>query len=55
MATQADVLDKGSLEKFVKILAMKSSQIIVQARLGEKIKTDCNPKTSGNDWVSILG
>lgn len=53
MATQAGVLDKGSLEKFVKILAMKSAQIIVQARLGEKIRTDCNPKTSGNDWFNI--
>lgn len=45
--------DKGSLEKFVKILAMKSAQIIVQSRLGEKIKTDCNPKSSGNDWFNI--
>lgn len=53
MATQAGVLDKGSLEKFVKILAMKSAQIIVQARLGEKIRTDCNPRTSGNDWFNI--
>lgn len=53
MATQAGVLDKGSLEKFVKIMAMKSAQIIVQARLGEKIRTDCNPRTSGNDWFNI--
>ncbi|XP_019533226.2 autophagy-related protein 13 homolog isoform X1 [Aedes albopictus] len=53
MATQAGVLDKGSLEKFVKILAMKSAQIIVQARLGEKIRTDCNPTTSGSDWFNI--
>ncbi|XP_055538601.1 autophagy-related protein 13 homolog isoform X1 [Wyeomyia smithii] len=53
MACQTDVLDKSSLEKFVKILAMKSAQIIVQARLGEKIKTDCNTKSSGNDWFNI--
>lgn len=53
MATQAGVLDKGNLEKFVKILTMKSAQIIVQARLGEKIRTDCNPRTSGNDWFNI--
>ncbi|XP_058835891.1 autophagy-related protein 13 homolog [Topomyia yanbarensis] len=53
MACQPNVQDKSSLEKFVKILAMKSAQIIVQSRLGEKIKTDCNPKSSGNDWFNI--
>lgn len=53
MASQSGSQDKGSLEKFVKILAMKSAQIIVQSRLGEKFKTDCNPKSSGNDWFNI--
>lgn len=54
MASQSSsAQDKGSLEKFVRILAMKSAQIIVQSRLGEKQRTDCNPKSSGNDWFNI--
>ncbi|XP_055603999.1 autophagy-related protein 13 homolog [Uranotaenia lowii] len=55
MASQmmGNILDKASWEKFVKILAMKSAQLIVQARLVEKLKTECNPKSSGNDWFNI--
>lgn len=53
MASQSSSQDKDNLEKFVKILAMKSAQIIVQSRLGDKIKTDCNPKSSGKDWFNI--
>lgn len=52
MANQA-AQDKINLEKFVKILASKSAQIIVQSRLGEKIKTDSNPKSSGKVWFNI--
>lgn len=52
MANVGVMLDKPTLEKFVKILAMKTAQIVVQSRLGERIKTDGNPLSSGNDWVS---
>lgn len=46
--------DKKDLDKFTKFLALKSAQIIVQSRLGEKINTKCNPETLGTDWVSIF-
>ena len=37
------------LLKFVKFLAFKSTQIIVQSRLGGLIYTKCN--NTGSDWV----
>lgn len=43
--------DKRDIEKFIKFLALKSAQVIVQSRLGEKIKTQSNPYSS-SDWVS---
>lgn len=46
-ATEKDV------EKFIKFLALKSAQVVVQSRLGEKLQTHCNPQASGNDWVSV--
>ena len=45
--------EKKDLEKFTKFLIYKSLQIIVQSRLGEKIKTKSKPYTSGADWVRI--
>ena len=39
------------LEKFIKFLALKSVQVVVQSRLGVKIQTQCDPQ-SGNGWVS---
>lgn len=37
------------INKFVKFLAFKSTQIIVQSRLGGLIYTKCN--NTGTDWV----
>ncbi|CAG9818589.1 unnamed protein product [Phaedon cochleariae] len=45
--------EKKELDKFTKFLALKSTQIIVQSRLGEKVSTACKPQTTGTDW-SIL-
>ncbi|XP_073974243.1 autophagy-related 13 isoform X1 [Rhodnius prolixus] len=45
--------DKKDLDKFTKFLALKSAQIIVQSRLGEKINTKCNPETLGTDWFNL--
>lgn len=42
------------LEKFIKFLALKSTQVVVQSRLGEKIQTQCNPLASGSDWFNIV-
>ncbi|EDV91375.1 GH14376 [Drosophila grimshawi] len=41
------------LEKFIKFLALKSTQVVVQSRLGEKVQTQCNP-LAGNDWFNIV-
>lgn len=39
------------IHKFLKFLAYKYSQIIVQSRLGGLIYTKCN--IEGTDWVSL--
>lgn len=44
--------DKKDLDKFTKFLALKTAQIIVQSRSGEKVNTKCKPNSSGTDWVS---
>lgn len=44
--------DKKDLDKFMKFLAFKAAQIIVQSRSGEKVITKCKPDSSGADWVS---
>lgn len=54
MSARLSAQDKKDLDKFTKFLALKSAQIIVQSRMGEKISTKCNPESSGTDWVSIL-
>uniref|UniRef100_A0A1A9WMQ7 Autophagy-related protein 13 n=1 Tax=Glossina brevipalpis TaxID=37001 RepID=A0A1A9WMQ7_9MUSC len=41
------------LEKFIKFLALKSTQVVVQSRLGEKMQTKCSP-LAGNDWFNIV-
>lgn len=40
----------SEIHKFVKFLAFKTTQIIVQSRLGGLIYTKCN--NTGTDWVS---
>lgn len=54
MATPAsqDKKDLDYLEKLIKFFALKSAQIIVQARLGGKVQTECNPNSTQTDWVS---
>ncbi|CRL06936.1 CLUMA_CG019622, isoform B [Clunio marinus] len=43
--------DKGEISKFIKFLAFKTTQIIVQSRLGGLIYSKCN--NSGADWFNI--
>lgn len=45
--------EKKELDKFTKFLALKSTQIIVQSRLGEKVSTPCKPQTTGTDWFNL--
>lgn len=47
-----DNKDSDYLEKLIKFFALKSAQIIVQARLGGKVHTACNPASTQTDWVS---
>lgn len=41
--------NQTEISKFLKFLAFKSTQIIVQSRLGGLIYTKCN--NTGTDWV----
>ncbi|XP_076665505.1 autophagy-related 13 isoform X1 [Andrena cerasifolii] len=45
--------DKKDLDKFTKFLALKTAQIIVQSRSGEKVNTKCKPNSSGTDWFNL--
>lgn len=53
MASQCSSQDRSNLEKYIRQLAMKSAQIIVQSRLGEKISTESNPNSTTTDWFNI--
>ncbi|XP_052894476.1 autophagy-related protein 13 homolog [Anopheles moucheti] len=53
MASQGSLQDRNSLEKYIRQLAMKAAQIIVQSRLGEKIATESNPNSTSSDWFNI--
>ncbi|KAJ6640870.1 Autophagy-related protein 13 like, partial [Pseudolycoriella hygida] len=44
--------DKRELEKYIKFLALKAAQVIVQSRLGEKIYTECS-SGQNNQWFNI--
>jgi len=48
-----DKKDLDYLEKLIKFFALKSAQIIVQARLGGKVQTDCNPDSTQTDWFNL--
>ncbi|XP_077408634.1 autophagy-related protein 13 isoform X2 [Vanacampus margaritifer] len=45
--------DKKDLDKFVKFFALKTVQVIVQARLGEKICTRSSSSPTGSDWFNV--
>lgn len=45
--------ERKDFEKFTKFLIYKSIQVIVQSRLGEKIKTSSKPFSSGADWFNL--
>lgn len=55
MATQPGLSaqDKKDLDKLTKFLALKSAQVIVQARLGAKVHTECNPDSTATDWFNL--
>ncbi|KAJ8929906.1 hypothetical protein NQ314_017371 [Rhamnusium bicolor] len=53
MAMKLNNQEKKELDKFTKFLALKSTQIIVQSRLGEKVTTPSKPLPAGPDWFNL--
>uniref|UniRef100_A0A8C9S6L1 Autophagy-related protein 13 n=1 Tax=Scleropages formosus TaxID=113540 RepID=A0A8C9S6L1_SCLFO len=45
--------DKKDLDKFIKFFALKTVQVIVQARLGEKICSSSSSSPTGSDWFNL--
>ncbi|XP_069752403.1 autophagy-related protein 13 isoform X2 [Narcine bancroftii] len=45
--------DKKDLDKFIKFFSLKTVQVIVQARLGEKICTRSSSSPTGSDWFNL--
>ncbi|XP_057673448.1 autophagy-related protein 13 isoform X3 [Corythoichthys intestinalis] len=45
--------DKKDLDKFIKFFALKTVQVIVQGRLGEKICTRSSSSPTGSDWFNL--
>uniref|UniRef100_A0A8C1Q8A5 Autophagy-related protein 13 n=1 Tax=Cyprinus carpio TaxID=7962 RepID=A0A8C1Q8A5_CYPCA len=45
--------DRKDLDKFIKFFALKTVQVIVQARLGEKISTCSSSSPTGSDWFNL--
>ncbi|XP_061422434.1 autophagy-related protein 13 isoform X1 [Lethenteron reissneri] len=51
---ELNLQDKKDLDKFLKFFALKSVQVIVQARLGERIITKSSASSSGSDWFNLV-
>uniref|UniRef100_F6RF40 Autophagy-related protein 13 n=3 Tax=Ciona intestinalis TaxID=7719 RepID=F6RF40_CIOIN len=45
--------DKRDLDKFIKFLSLKSTQIIVQSRLGRKVSTKSVASPTGAEWFNL--
>ncbi|CAL8290863.1 unnamed protein product [Lota lota] len=45
--------DQRDLDKFIKFFALKTVQVIIQARLGEKICTHSSSSPTGSDWFNL--
>uniref|UniRef100_A0A4W3HPY1 Autophagy-related protein 13 n=1 Tax=Callorhinchus milii TaxID=7868 RepID=A0A4W3HPY1_CALMI len=53
MDSELNPQDKKDLDKFIKFFALKTAQVIVQARLGEKICTHSSSSPTGSDWFNL--
>ncbi|XP_012815932.1 autophagy-related protein 13 isoform X3 [Xenopus tropicalis] len=53
MDTDLSPQDRKDLDKFIKFFALKSVQVIVQARLGDKICTRSSSSPTGSDWFNL--
>lgn len=53
METDLNSQDRKDLDKFIKFFALKTVQVTVQARLGEKICTRSSSSPTGSDWFNL--
>uniref|UniRef100_A0A8C4M9P2 Autophagy-related protein 13 n=1 Tax=Equus asinus asinus TaxID=83772 RepID=A0A8C4M9P2_EQUAS len=53
METDLNSQDRKDLDKFIKFFALKTVQVIVQARLGERICTRSSSSPTGSDWFNL--
>nr|XP_033783864.1 autophagy-related protein 13 isoform X5 [Geotrypetes seraphini] len=53
MDTDLSSQDRKDLDKFIKFFALKTVQVIVQARLGEKISIRSSSSPTGSDWFNL--
>lgn len=53
METDLSSQERKDLDKFIKFFALKTVQVIVQARLGEKICTCSSSSPTGSDWFNL--
>ncbi|XP_058924413.1 autophagy-related protein 13 isoform X5 [Kogia breviceps] len=53
MESDLNSQDRKDLDKFIKFFALKTVQVIVQARLGEKICTRSSSSPTGSDWFNL--
>lgn len=53
MDTDLSPQDRKDLDKFIKFFALKAVQVIVQARLGDKICTRSSSSPTGSDWFNL--
>lgn len=45
--------DRKEVERFIRFIVLKTVQVVIQSRLGDKIKTKSKPHSSGSDWFNI--
>ncbi|XP_069479316.1 autophagy-related protein 13 isoform X5 [Ambystoma mexicanum] len=53
MDSDLNAQDRKDLDKFIKFFALKTVQVIVQSRLGEKICTRSSSSPTGSDWFNL--
>ena len=54
MSSAISFRNKQDIDKFIKFLCIKSTQIIVQGRIGKPISTVYSPSFCGSEWVMII-
>ncbi|XP_076860692.1 autophagy-related protein 13 isoform X4 [Brachyhypopomus gauderio] len=53
MDSDLSLQDRKDLDRFIKFFALKTVQVIVQARLGEKVCTCSSSSPTGSDWFTL--